>query len=293
MTTTHGFPAGYFVIKSMVSGRVLDVAGDEIEDGTEVLLWMEKEKSLVESLRDPNANHQVFFIDTSGVLCSRSSGHAIDVEGMSDYRLQQHLSCCRSDGRLVLRHRRPVSHPYPNFYSHPLPHFSYSQQTGEIIVTFECDPSFPSPTHQPSEAWRNKRYLLTSVPLRKPRSIIDDASEFISNAITSPLVGLSNMLSGGAGHDTKERKDVGRQLPARPDEVFDGEIDLKETEIVEEERGEEGEVDDSPEMGRKVAVVGVPVGERENAVSRQTKARRTWAVQPLRRQTAKTSHTVT
>jgi len=25
--------------------------------------------------------YQVFFIDTSGALCSRASGHAIDVEG--------------------------------------------------------------------------------------------------------------------------------------------------------------------------------------------------------------------
>ena len=34
-------------------------------------------------LRRPDpATMQVFFIDTAGALCSRSAGHAIDVEGM-------------------------------------------------------------------------------------------------------------------------------------------------------------------------------------------------------------------
>ena len=47
--TTHGFPPGYFIIKSVACDRVLDINGDEIEDGTEVILWVETEKSLVES----------------------------------------------------------------------------------------------------------------------------------------------------------------------------------------------------------------------------------------------------
>lgn len=38
--------------------------------------------SLAEAgFRDPNANNQVFFVDTAGALCSRSSGHAVDIEG--------------------------------------------------------------------------------------------------------------------------------------------------------------------------------------------------------------------
>ena len=32
-------------------------------------------------MRSPESNNQVFFVDTSGALCSRSSGHAVDVEG--------------------------------------------------------------------------------------------------------------------------------------------------------------------------------------------------------------------
>lgn len=123
---TTGFPPGYFVIRSVATDRLLDVTMDDIEDGTEIGLWPEKEKSLVESqfqlyllwwfnslinlvvkpetgFRDPETNNQVsmsqwtlkitvnperlnsgigqvFFIDTSGALCSRSAGHAIDVE---------------------------------------------------------------------------------------------------------------------------------------------------------------------------------------------------------------------
>lgn len=45
---TFGFPAGYFVIRSIATQKLWDVEGDEVEDGTEIILWQEKEKSLVE-----------------------------------------------------------------------------------------------------------------------------------------------------------------------------------------------------------------------------------------------------
>lgn len=47
-TETYGFPAGYFVIRSVASNRLLDVTMDSIEDGTDVVLWPEKESALVE-----------------------------------------------------------------------------------------------------------------------------------------------------------------------------------------------------------------------------------------------------
>ena len=43
-----GFPLGYFMIRSLASGRVLDVDSNQLSDNTEVVLWEEKEKSLVE-----------------------------------------------------------------------------------------------------------------------------------------------------------------------------------------------------------------------------------------------------
>ena len=48
MAQLFGFPPGYFVIRSLATGRLWDVSSDEVEDGTPVILWPEKEQSLVE-----------------------------------------------------------------------------------------------------------------------------------------------------------------------------------------------------------------------------------------------------
>lgn len=45
-----GFPPGYFIVRSVATDRLLDVTEDEIEDSTEIILWPEKETSLVESV---------------------------------------------------------------------------------------------------------------------------------------------------------------------------------------------------------------------------------------------------
>ena len=125
----------------------------------------------------------------------------------------------------MLRHRRPVSHPFPNAYSHPLPRFSYEQETRQITVTFTCDPSYPSSASGRDaavSAWKDNTYMMAALPIRKPRTILDDATALLSNAISSPL-----SLFGG------------HSAPAntRPHEVFDdGDIDLREDEILEQER---------------------------------------------------------
>jgi len=256
---THGFPPGYFSIRSVATGRLLDVTQDEVEDGTEVILWPEKETSLVETRRNPEANNQVFFIDTSQALCSRSSGHAVDIEG----------------DRLVLRHRRPVSYPFPNSYAHPLPIFSYSPDTAEISVHFACDPTYPLSGAATSDAWKSKSYILTSIPLRKPRTIIDDASEFISSAISTPLSFFAGKTPA---------------FQAKPEEVFSGTIDLDENEIVDEERGEEGEVDDSREFRRDVRMLTiVRKEESDKALGEKSKVRRQWQIISLRRVDARTN----
>ncbi|KAF9229039.1 hypothetical protein BS17DRAFT_770944 [Gyrodon lividus] len=246
-----GFPPGYFVIRSVATGRLWDVSLDEVEDGTEIVLWPEKEQSLVESLRNPDANNQVFFIDTSGALCSRASGHAIDIEGECP----------------VLRHRRPVSKPYPNAYSHPLPQFSYNRATQQISVVFSCDPTYPPHGTGASNAWRRKKYILSSVPLRKPKSLMDNASDFLSTAVATPF----SFLSGGLSMKPK----------SSPEEVFGGDIDLGEDEMLEQDRGEEGEVDDSPELVRKLRVVAI---DPRDAPPEETNAkkRKQWQVLGLR-----------
>ncbi|KDQ63158.1 hypothetical protein JAAARDRAFT_147176 [Jaapia argillacea MUCL 33604] len=244
----HGFPPGYFIIRSVGSDRLLDVDQSGVEDGTELILYVDKEKLLVDYLRRPESDNQVFFIDDTGAFCSRSSGHAIDVE----------------DERLVLRHRRPVTEPYPNPISHPLPKFSYSETTGEITVTFETDPAYPPPG-QESTAWTKKRYVLSSIPLRRPRSLMDNASNFLSNAIATPLSFL--------GSPTRPK--------ATPEDVFDADIDLNEHEIVEQDRGEEGEVDDSPNGTRRVRVLAVDKGD-DAELGDKARQRRRWQIVPLR-----------
>lgn len=170
----------------------------------------------------------------------------------------------------MLRHRRPVSHPFPNAYSHPLPRFSYEQETRQITVSFTCDPSYPSSASGRDaavSAWKDNTYMMTALPIRKPRTILDDATALLSNAISSPL-----SLFGG------------HSAPAntRPHEVFDdGDIDLREDEILEQERSEEGEVDDSAEKYRPVRVLGFTKEDGQLAGER-AKARRQWIVTPLR-----------
>ena len=80
--------------------------------------------------------------------------------------------------------------------------------------------------------------------------------------------------------------------PARPDEVFGGEIDLNEDEVVEEEKGEEAEVDDAGDLTRKVRVVGIPTADKDTLdalLSQTARQRRRWIVTPLRRAAAKTA----
>jgi hypothetical protein len=43
-----GFPAGYFVLRNTGSDRMLDVEMGKVDDGVEILLFPETEKSLVE-----------------------------------------------------------------------------------------------------------------------------------------------------------------------------------------------------------------------------------------------------
>lgn len=106
--------------------------------------------------------------------------------------------------------------------------------------------------------------------MRKPRTIMDDASEFLTSAFMGPI-----SLFGGP------------QRPhSKPEEVFNGTIELNDEDIVEGERGEEGEVDDSGELMREVKIIAVD--DNEKTPSRNTIKRRTWVVYPLRKSNART-----
>ena len=165
-----------------------------------------------------------------------------------------------------------MSFPYPNPHSHPLPHFWYSRATKQILVRFQCDPAYPAvaPNSAPSNAWRKHSYVLTSVPQRKPRTIFDDATEALSAVVSNPLSPFTSIF-GGAGSSKAGSSTV--------EAVHESDIDLREEELMEEDRGAEEEDDDSPELGRKVRVVMAKVGE---ALTDATKLRRAWEVIPLR-----------
>ncbi|OSX66899.1 hypothetical protein POSPLADRAFT_1042203 [Postia placenta MAD-698-R-SB12] len=233
---TYGFPPGYFIVRSVASNRNLDVELGLIDDGTNVILWPQTETSLVDSMRDPSCDNQVFFIDTS-------------------------------DEKLVVRHRRPVFHPFPNAYSHPLPRFSYDRQTQNITVTFAADPAYPSdPRAMATSAWKEKVFLLTSIPARKPRTIADDASALLNTALATPMAFFGSF---------------GKPSSATPEDVFSsGDIDLREDEILEQDRSEEGEVDDSPDKLRRVRIVAL-TKEELHAASSKARFRQRWKVIPL------------
>ncbi|KAK1229782.1 hypothetical protein PQX77_007159, partial [Marasmius sp. AFHP31] len=174
---------------------------------------------------------QVFFMDEAGVLCSKASGHAIDIE----------------DEKLVLRRRRPITRPFPSHSSHPLPKFSYSEETQEISVAFSCDPNYydsRSIDYTTSEsAWKNKIFLLVSKPKRRDPNMFDVASHFVSNTLTSSAY---NLFGGRPSQQT---------IAAEPGALAAIGAELDEDEILDSERGEEAEVDDSPDPLRRVRMI--------------------------------------
>lgn len=208
-----------------------------------------------------SSSPKVFFIDSSGTLCARESGHALDVEGLSALSMSCAPTLTASDGRLVLRHRRSHTQPYPNAYSHPLPHFSYDGSTGRIIVDFACDPAFAGGT-----AWRAETFYLTAIPRRRRRTILNGASDALASAFRNP-----RSLFAGTQLTALDPTAVGT------DEMFN----LHEDEVEELERGDETEVDDDPARDRAVRVVG-RTPEEHHELSDKAWERRCWEVVPLR-----------
>ncbi|QRV97555.1 ricin-type beta-trefoil lectin domain protein [Ceratobasidium sp. AG-Ba] len=254
-TTPSGFPPGYFMIKNCANDRLLDITTSASADGTHAVLWPQKESSTVISMRDPAADNQVFFVDYSGALCSKASGHALDVEG----------------GRLVLRHRKPFSLPFPNSESHPLPRITYSPSSKLLRVTFTCDPNYPAPeATDPNYTWRSRDYVVAAVPVRKPRSFLENTM-----AMMSTLGASFSKPHGLLGH-----------APTSPTASAFGhsseaaDFALREDEVLEEDRLEgEDDTDDNPEPGRPIRVLDLPSDWAEKSGSKLSDAtlrRRQW-----------------
>jgi hypothetical protein len=111
--------------------------------------------------------------------------------------------------------------------------------------------------------------------MAKPPTLVGNAAAFISSAISTPL----SFLSGSASGPT-----------ATPEEVFNGDIDLAEDEVLEEERGEEGEVDDSLEPIRRVRMLTIVNKVKdERRLGPHARLRRRWETVPLRTSIKRTS----
>lgn len=81
-------------------------------------------------------------------------------------------------------------------------------------------------------------------------------------------------MLAGAGHKTAN---------VTPDDVFgNGAIDLKEDEIMDEDRGEENEIDDSTEALRLANIICIPKSQEGKPVSERANFRRQWEILPLR-----------
>jgi len=67
--------------------------------------------------------------------------------------------------------------------------------------------------------------------------------------------------------------------------IESGEYDLRENEIVEEERAEAEEVDDNPDPARQVRVYGFrPRDLAEGAGNSRARERRRWEIVPIRKE---------
>lgn len=109
---------------------------------------------------------------------------------------------------------------------------------------------------------------MSAIPMQKPRSLVDNASAFLSSAVAAPF----SFFSTG-------RRPAG--LKATPEDVFSGDIDLAGDDVLEQDRGEEGEVDDSPESLRKLRVLAIMSGDPQPEGSNARK-RRQWEILALR-----------
>lgn len=107
--------------------------------------------------------------------------------------------------------------------------------------------------------------------MRKPRTFVDDASQFLTVGVTNAF----SFLTGGP-----------LSPKATPEDVFNGDIDLNEDDVLEQDRGEEGEVDDSQEAYRRMRMLSLSL-EDLNTSGSKARLRRQFEIIPLRKSVAK------
>lgn len=170
--------------------------------------------------------------------------------------------------------------PFPNPYSHPIPQFAYDPSTGHLHVRFSCDPSYAPLSPTPSVKWREQQYLVTSIPLApKNATLLDTATDFLFSSASRLVSGVKSPFVPS--------------FPSSPPEF--GEFNLLDEEVMEEERGEEGDVDNSPEDRRDMRVISLPhsaIRGIHEGGSRMARERRRWEIVPILRERAKSRRPV-
>jgi len=159
---------------------------------------------------------------------------------------------CNSISNLKMSHRRVNGKDYTCRFV-----------TENVCICYDHGPDT-------SGMWRDKIHIISSVPRRKPRTFVDDASEYLSAGVSNAF----SFLSGGSA-----------PMQARPDEVFDGDIDLNDDEVLEQEKGEEAEVDDSPDLIRRLHMISMSQADLD-ASGPKAQMRRQFEILPLRRSIA-------
>ncbi len=75
---THTSTPKYFLIRSKMNGKVLDIQGAKANTGTPVVTWPRK---------NPPANNQLWYLDQDGIIKSKLNNLAFKNNGRSDRRI--------------------------------------------------------------------------------------------------------------------------------------------------------------------------------------------------------------
>lgn len=101
-------------------------------------------------------------MNSKGNLSLGSNGAEIDVMGMyqtSCFNIEIHASL---GNVLITTLSRQRTEPWPNPWSHPLPTFSYSEESKMITVKFYIDPVVSDHWPRAESKWREKTFALAA-----------------------------------------------------------------------------------------------------------------------------------
>lgn len=104
-----------------------------------------------------------FFVNPKGNLSCGSSGAELDVMGMYQiYNVILSTDHASLGNALIMTFNRQRTEPWPNPWSHPLPTFSYSEESKMITIKFYADPVVSNDWPRAESEWREKEFALAA-----------------------------------------------------------------------------------------------------------------------------------